>query len=156
MRKTVEILPFQRFLWYNESMKNEMCNQLFSIEREIAGFPFEERCIQRQSRAKPVLDALLSWAECSKTPPKSALGRAVCYLKEQWPYLIRYLEDGRLEVSNNRAKRSIKPFVMDRKNFLFALLTPRMGHRAAQSLQASMSATDGSFCVWCRAMENLI
>ena len=156
MRKTVEILPFQRFLWYNESMKNEMCNQLFSIEREIAGFPFEERCIQRQSRAKPVLDALLSWAERSKTPPKFALGRAVCYLKEQWPYLIRYLEDGRLEVSNNRAKRSIKPFVMDRKNFLFALLTPRMGHRAAQSLQASMSATDGSFCVWCRAMENLI
>ena len=156
MRKTVEILPFQRFLWYNESMKNEMCNQLFSIEREIAGFPFEERCIQRQSRAKPVLDALLSWAERRKTPPKFALGRAVCYLKEQWPYLIRYLEDGRLEVSNNRAKRSIKPFVMDRKNFLFALLTPRMGHRAAQSLQASMSATDGSFCVWCRAMENLI
>ena len=80
----------------------------------------------------------------------------MCYLKEQWQYLIRYLEDGRLEVSNNRAKRSIKPFVMDRKNFLFALLTPRMGHRAAQSLQASMSATDGSFCVWCRAMENLI
>ena len=34
----------------------------------------------------------------------------MCYLKEQWPYLIRYLEDGRLEVSNNRAKRSIKPF----------------------------------------------
>ena len=96
------------------------CNQLFSIEREIAGLPFEERCIQRQSRAKPVLDALLSWAERSKAPPKSALGKAVYYLKEQWPYLIRYLEDGRLEVSNNRAERSIKPFVMDRKNFLFA------------------------------------
>ena len=62
----------------------------------------------------------MSWAERRKTPPKFALGRAVCYLKEQWPYLIRYLEDGRLEVSNNRAKRSIKPFVMDRKNFLFA------------------------------------
>lgn len=97
-----------------------MCNQLFSIEREIAGLPFEERCIQRQSRAKPVLGALLSWAERSKAPPKSALGKAVYYLKEQWPYLIRYLEDGRLEVSNNWAERSIKPFVMDRKNFLFA------------------------------------
>ena len=35
-------------------------------------------------------------------------------------YLIRYLEDGRLEISNNRAERSIKPFVIDRKNFLFA------------------------------------
>ena len=66
--------------------------------------------VSRQSRAKLVLDALLSWAERSKAPPKFALGRAVCYLKEQWPYLIRYLEDGRLEVSNNRAKRSIKPF----------------------------------------------
>ena len=39
---------------------------------------------------------------------------------EQWPYLTRYLEDGRLELSNNRAKRSIKPFVMGRKNWLFA------------------------------------
>ena len=62
----------------------------------------------------------MSWAERSKAPPKSALGKAVYYLKEQWPYLIRYLEDGRLEVSNNRAECSIKPFVMDRKNFLFA------------------------------------
>ena len=42
------------------------------------------------------------------------------YLLEQWPYLTRYLEDGRLELSNNRAERSIKPFVMGRKNWLFA------------------------------------
>ena len=42
------------------------------------------------------------------------------YLLEQWPYLVRYLEDGRLELSNNRAERSIKPFVMGRKNWLFA------------------------------------
>ena len=48
----------------------------------------------------------------AKTAPKSAMGRAIHYLLEQWPYLIRYLEDGRLELSNNRAERSIKPFVM--------------------------------------------
>ena len=41
-------------------------------------------------------------------------------LKEQRPYLTNYLKDGRLEISNNRAERSIKPFVIDRKNFLFA------------------------------------
>ena len=41
-------------------------------------------------------------------------------LLEKWPYLIRYLEDGRMELSNNRAERSIKPFVMERKNWLFA------------------------------------
>ena len=52
--------------------------------------------------------------------PKSALGKAFTYLKEQWPYLTNYLKDGRLELSNNRAERSIKPFVIDRKNFLFA------------------------------------
>lgn len=49
-----------------------------------------------------------------------ALVEALHYLLEQWPYLIRYLEDGRLELSNNRAERSIKPFVMGRKNWLFA------------------------------------
>ena len=48
------------------------------------------------------------------------MGRAIHYLLEQRPYLIRYLEDGRLELSNNRAERSIKPFVMGRKNWLFA------------------------------------
>lgn len=42
------------------------------------------------------------------------------YLKEQWPYLLRYLEGGRLELRNNRAERGIKPFVIGRKNFLFA------------------------------------
>ena len=52
--------------------------------------------------------------------PKSALGKALNYLKEQWPYLTNYLKNGRLELSNNRAERSIKPFVIDRKNFLFA------------------------------------
>lgn len=41
-------------------------------------------------------------------------------MKEQWPYLTNYLKDGRLELSNNLAERSIKPFVIDRKNFLFA------------------------------------
>ena len=42
------------------------------------------------------------------------------WLREQCPYLTRYLEDGRLELSNNRAERSMKPFVMGRKNWLFA------------------------------------
>ena len=42
------------------------------------------------------------------------------YTLEQWPYLTSYLKDGRLELSNNRAERSIRPFALDRKNFLFA------------------------------------
>ena len=96
------------------------CTKLFAIEKELAGLTPEERYTQRLEREKPVLDALLAWSYTKKAAPKSALGKAIYYLQEQWPYLMRYLEDGSLELSNNRAERSIKPFVMDRKNFLFA------------------------------------
>lgn len=96
------------------------CSRLFSIEQELAELPPEERYTQRLERSKPVMDALLAWAEATNAAPKSALGKAIYYLKEQWPYLIRVLEDGRLELSNNLAERSIKPFVIGRKNFLFA------------------------------------
>lgn len=66
------------------------------------------------------MDALLAWANTRAAAPKSTLGKALSSLKEQWPYLLNYLKDGRLELSNNRAECSIKPFVIDRKNFLFA------------------------------------
>lgn len=63
---------------------------------------------------------MLAWANTRNAAPKSKLGIALNYLKNQWPTLIVYLEDGRIELSNNRAERSIKPFVISRKNFLFA------------------------------------
>ena len=98
------------------------CTRLFRLEESFAELTPEERYNKRLKLEKPVLDALLAWANetISKAAPKSALGKALYYLLEQWPYLVRYLEDGRLELSNNRAERSIKPFVMGRKNWLFA------------------------------------
>lgn len=92
--------------------------------------PPKERYEQRLQRSKPVMDALLAWASTNRAAPKSALGKALYYLEEQWPYLIRALEDGRLELSNNLAERSIKPFVIGRKNFLFAN-TPRGAQSSA-------------------------
>ena len=96
--------------------------------------------LYRLEQEKPVLDALLSWANemQAKTAPKSALGKAIHYLREQWPYLTRYLEDGRLELSNNRAERSKKPFVMGKKNWLFAN-TP--GGAQASSVNYSLIET---------------
>ena len=98
------------------------CNLLFAIEQGLAekNATAEERYKERLEQAKPVLDAMFVWANSRTALPKSALGKALTYLKEQWPYLVNYLRDGRLEISNNRAERSIKPFVIDRKNFLFA------------------------------------
>lgn len=95
--------------------------KLFQMEQDFAPLTVEERFAKRLEQEKPALEALLAWANALKpqTAPKSALGKALYYLLEQWPYLVRYLEDGRLELSNNRAERSIKPFVMGRKNFLF-------------------------------------
>ena len=98
------------------------CTRLFQLEESFVDLMPEERYTKRLELEKPILDALLAWANETKgkAAPKSALGKALHYLLEQWPYLIRYLEDGRLELSNNRAERSIKPFVMGRKNWLFA------------------------------------
>ena len=98
------------------------CNLLFTIEQEFSEKKVteKERYHERLKQAKPVLDAMFTWANSRTAAPKSALGKALNYLKEQWPYLTNYLKDGRLEISNNRAERSIKPFVIDRKNFLFA------------------------------------
>lgn len=63
---------------------------------------------------------MFAWANSRAAAPKSALGKAFTCLKEQWSYLTNCLKDGRLELSNNRAGRSIKPLVIDRKNFLFS------------------------------------
>ena len=67
--------------------------------------------------------------------PKSALGRAIHYALEQRPYLENVFLDSRLELSNNRAERSIKPFVAGRKNWLFSA-TPR-GARASSVIETA-------------------
>jgi transposase len=100
------------------------CDKLFEIERVLADLSPQERHTRRQETAKPLMDEFFSWIVSLNAVPKMALGKAAQYTLGQREYLERYLLDGRLEISNNRAERSIKPFVIDRKNFLFAN-TPR-------------------------------
>ena len=100
------------------------CTKLFTIERELQDLTPEERYEERLKREKPLLDQFKAWADSREVLSKSKLGKAFTYLRNQWELLTSYLLDGRLEISNNRAERSIKPFVMGRKNFLFAN-TPR-------------------------------
>ena len=97
------------------------CNKLFDIEREIADKSVEERKMVRQEQSKAVCEAFFSWAEAEsfKVLPKSAIGMAIQYSLNLKKYLLTFLEDGRLELSNNSAERSIKPFVIGRKNWLF-------------------------------------
>jgi transposase len=98
----------------------QYCDKLFAIEKQLKECSQKERYEKRQELAKPVLEAFLSYLHSVNPAPKTGFGKAVHYALEQWKYLEHYLLDGRLEISNNRAERSVKPFVIDRKNFLFA------------------------------------
>jgi transposase len=102
----------------------EYCDKLFALERKFddLGLNHQERAEQRNLESKPVAEEFFVWAESmiSQTLPKSKLGEAVKYAVNQRPWLMNFLLDGRLELSNNRAERSIRPFTVGRKNWLFS------------------------------------
>jgi hypothetical protein len=100
--------------------------------RQLKDASPEERYAVRMERSKPILEAYLAWfqKQRSRTLPKSLLGQAIAYSLNQWDKLTAFLQDGRLEIDNNRSERSIKPFVIGRKNWLFAD-TPRGAQASA-------------------------
>lgn len=97
--------------------------RIYKLEEEYAKYPpddnFKARFEARQKRSKPLIDAFYAWCAAQTAMPKSPLGKAVKYCLDQRFWLERFLLDGRLEIDNNRAERSIKPFVIGRKNWLF-------------------------------------
>lgn len=119
--EALKLLPPDKREGSGPLIGKRFCDRLFAIERELAPLPAEKRHQKRQELARPVLDAFSACLDSQyHRTTKNAFGRAVHYAVNEWKYLGRYLLDGRLEISNNRAERSIKPFVIDRKNFLFA------------------------------------
>lgn len=101
----------------------KLVGRLYHIEKKLKDEKANLSCIfmSRVLQARPVLaqiKALLEDAQL-KVPPKSPLGAAVFYALSHWGALNIYLYDARLEIDNNRSERSIKPFVIGRKNWLF-------------------------------------
>ncbi|MGI6731723.1 MAG: IS66 family transposase [Anaerovoracaceae bacterium] len=96
------------------------CDKLFRLEKQFASLTPENRLKEREQQSLPLMEEFFLWIENLSVLPESLLGKAVTYAKSQKGYLGRYLLDGRLEISNNRAERSIKPFVIGRKNWLFS------------------------------------
>jgi transposase len=96
--------------------------KLYRIEKAIKGQSTAEKQLARQQLAKPLLDEFKAWLDKSvnQVPPKSAVGKAIGYSLRQWPKLLRYIDHGDLNIDNNRAERAIKPFVIGRKNWMFA------------------------------------
>ncbi len=94
---------------------------MFALEQEISNMPYGQRYEERLRRLKPMLEAYFAWIEkeYALALPKSSYGKAITYSYNQKEKLMNILKDGRLELSNNRAERAIKPFVIGRKNRLF-------------------------------------
>src|ERR1700739_4611004 len=95
---------------------------LYAIEKEIRGRPPDERREVRNTRSRPLLESLKQWLEetLGKLSRKSDTAIAVRYALGRWEALMRYCDDGRIEIDNNAAERALRVVALGRKNFLFA------------------------------------
>ena len=105
---------------------------LYAIEEEIRGEAVDQRREVRNQRSRPLLNSLKQWLEetLTKLSKKSDTARAVRYALGRWDALLRFCDDGRVEIDNNAAERSLRKVVLGRKNYLFAG-SDRGGERAA-------------------------
>jgi transposase len=100
----------------------------------------------RAERARPILDAFHLWLckRASQTPPKGLLGKAISYALNQWERLLVYLDEPMVTLDNNMAENAIRPFVLGRKNWLFAG-TPR-GAEASALLYSLIETARANNC----------
>jgi len=96
---------------------------LFAVERQSAldGDNATQRLARRRKHSEPVINELRAWIDMQRavTPPKTPLGRALGYLHRQWKRLVLFLEDGNIELTNNRVERELRKLVLGRRNWLF-------------------------------------
>jgi hypothetical protein len=100
----------------------ERIGQLYGIEQEIRGRSPAERREARQARSRPLLEVMHVWlkATLGKLSQKSDVAVSIRYALERWTALLRFCEDGRIEMDNNAAERALRAVALGRKNYLFA------------------------------------
>lgn len=105
---------------------------LFEIERTINGRSADERRAVRQEMSRPLVADLEAWmrAERPKLPRGNDVAKAMDYMLKRWPAFTRFLDDGRVCLSNNAAERALRGIALGRKSWLFAG-SDRGGMRAA-------------------------
>jgi transposase len=110
----------------------EWIQQLYDIEDRALNFTTAERQALRQLEAVPVLDRIEGYLDALSRPtlPKSALGKAVTYARNQRAALRQYVSDGRLTIDNNVSERTVRLQAIGRKNWEF-LGSVEAGPRAA-------------------------
>ncbi len=116
--------------------------RLYQVERGQKNATADERLLARQTLARPVLHRFKAWLDRQSIPPQSLLGKAISYTLNEWPRLIVYLEDGRLNVDNNLVENAIRPFAVGRKSWLFS------------ASQAGATASANLYSLVCSARAN--
>lgn len=131
-RKFVEVLTIDPLSIAKEVI--EMIQELYQVEKwaKERGHDPTQRKKLRNKKSKSILKRIHKWLVYheSRASPKSSLGKAIGYALNNWSTLDSFLEDGRLEIDNNRSERGIKPIVIGRKNYMF-MGGPRGGEAAA-------------------------
>jgi hypothetical protein len=115
------------------------CEKLYHIEKELKKHELKKdyydiRHRVRLEKSKQVLEDFISYVdtELPSAMKRSSLEKSLKYAKDELPKLRYFLEDGRIDIDNNSAERSIKPFVIGRKNWLF------MNSRSGAEVSASI------------------
>jgi len=100
----------------------ERIDALFAIEREINGITPQERVRVRHEQSRPLVIELQTWLreQRAKVSKHSETGKAIEYSLKRWVAFTRFLDDGRLCMSNNAAERELRPVAIGRKNWTFA------------------------------------
>jgi transposase len=109
---------------------------LYAIEAQIRGKSAAERQAVRQTDSKPLVEDLKSWleAELARASAKSAIAAAIRYGFNHWDGLVRFLDDGRIEIDSNIVERAMRPIALSRRNALFA------GHDAGAANWACLAS----------------
>ena len=115
--------------------------QLYEVEREVKPLSADERGRIRQTKSKPLADALHQWMvlQRQRVTDGTATAKALDYSLKRWVALTRFVQDGRLPIDNNWIENQIRPIAIGRNNWLFAG-SLRAGQRAAAVMSLIQSA----------------
>ena len=123
-RYLIDAIPKGKQLDYTQPAVQGLkyVQELFALEDEIHAKYKEPDDIKnaRLKKELPYLEGFWSWLDRQTPVRNSRLDKAVIYIRNRKPFLTAYLEDGHCSFSNNASERSVKPFVMGRKNWLFS------------------------------------
>jgi transposase len=131
-RKFFELAELQKAPVAVEAVRR--IDELIAIEREINGWPPDQRLGVRGQRSRPLIDALEQWmrAERRRLSSKAPLAKAMDYTLKRWRAFTRFIDDGRVCMTNNAAERAVRGIAVGRRNWTFCG-SDSGGQRAALS-----------------------